>query len=164
METATPNLRRLKWDNVCTMSRKMPGAQSGLNKRKLVFHSVKVKVAQLCPTLCNPIVYTVHGFLQARILEWVAFPFSRGSPQPRDRTQISCIAGRFLTSWGTREALVFQGEVLKKSLLFFLIMEHMKIQKRRHVTVEGPEPVFIWETTVCVCVCKWLRKKGMLGF
>ena len=49
--------------------------------------------------------YTVHGILQARILEWVATPFSRGSPQPRDRTQVSHIAGRFFTSWATREAL-----------------------------------------------------------
>ena len=48
--------------------------------------------------------YTVHGILQARILEWVAFPFSRGSSQPRDRTQVSSIAGRFFTSWATREA------------------------------------------------------------
>ena len=40
---------------------------------------VKMKVAQLCPTLCNPVDSTVHGILQARILEWVAFPFSRGS-------------------------------------------------------------------------------------
>ena len=45
---------------------------------------VKVKVAQLCPTLCDPMEHTVHGILQARILEWVAFPFSRGSSQPRD--------------------------------------------------------------------------------
>ena len=57
-----------------------------------------VKVVQLCPTLCDPMDYTVHGILQARILEWVAFPFSRGSSQPRDRTQVSCIAGRFLIS------------------------------------------------------------------
>ena len=49
--------------------------------------------------------YTVHGILQARTLEWVALPFSRGSSQPRDRTQISCIAGGFFTSWATREAL-----------------------------------------------------------
>ena len=42
-----------------------------------------VIVAQLCPTLCDPMGYTVHGILQARILEWVAFPFSRGSSQPR---------------------------------------------------------------------------------
>ena len=47
---------------------------------------------------------TAHGILQARILEWVAFPFSRGSFQPRDRTQVSCIAGGFFTSWTTREA------------------------------------------------------------
>ena len=52
---------------------------------------MKVKVAQLCPTLCDPMDYTVHGILQARILEWVAFPFSRGSSQPRDWTQISHI-------------------------------------------------------------------------
>ena len=48
--------------------------------------------------------YTVHGILQARILEWVAFPFSRGSFQPRDRTQVSRITGGFFTSWATREA------------------------------------------------------------
>ena len=41
-----------------------------------------VRVAQSCPTLCNPMEYTVHGILQARILEWVAFPFSRGLPNP----------------------------------------------------------------------------------
>ena len=59
---------------------------------------VSLKVTQSCPTLCNPMDYTVHGILQARILEWVAFPFSRGSSQPRDRTQVSCIAGKFFTS------------------------------------------------------------------
>ena len=47
--------------------------------------------------------YTVHGILQARIVEWVAFPFSKGSSQPRDQTQVSCIAGGFFTSWATRE-------------------------------------------------------------
>ena len=45
---------------------------------------VKVKVAQLCLTLCDPMDYTVHGILQARILEWVTFPFFRGSSQCRD--------------------------------------------------------------------------------
>ena len=43
-----------------------------------------VKVTQSCTTLCSPMNYTVHAILQARILEWVAFPFSRGSSQPRD--------------------------------------------------------------------------------
>ena len=45
--------------------------------------------------------YTVHGILQARILEWVAFPFSRGFPQPKDQTHVSRIAGKFFTSWAT---------------------------------------------------------------
>jgi len=48
--------------------------------------------------------YTVHGIFQARTLEWVAFPFSRGSSQLRDQTQVSRLAGRFCTSWATREA------------------------------------------------------------
>ena len=59
---------------------------------------VKVKVAQSCPTLCDPMDDTVHGILQARILEGVAFPFFRGVFQPRDQTQASCIAGGFFTS------------------------------------------------------------------
>ena len=58
----------------------------------------EVKVIQLCLTLCDPMDYTVHGILQARILEWVAIPFSRGFSQPKDQTQVSCIAGRFFTS------------------------------------------------------------------
>ena len=60
---------------------------------------VKVKVTQSCWTLCDPMDYTVHGILQARILEWVAFPLSRGSSQPRDQTQFSHIEGGFFTSW-----------------------------------------------------------------
>ena len=56
-----------------------------------------VKVPQSCPTLCNPMDYTVHGILQARILEWVAFPFARASSQPRNRPGVSYIAGRFFT-------------------------------------------------------------------
>ena len=63
-----------------------------------IYAKVKAKVAQSCLTLCGPMVYTVHGILQARIVEWVAFPFSRGSSQPRDRTQVSHIADGFFTS------------------------------------------------------------------
>ena len=57
------------------------------------------------PTLWDSMDYTVHGILQARILQKVAVPFSRGSFQPRDRTQVYRIAGGFFTSWATREAL-----------------------------------------------------------
>ena len=66
-------------------------------------------VAQSCPTLCDPMDWSppgssVHGILQARILEWVVIPSSRGSSQPRDQTQVSHVAGRFFTDWATREA------------------------------------------------------------
>ena len=107
-----------------------------------------VKVAQSCPTLCDPMDYTVHGILQARILkqvafpfsrgssqpqglkpgllhcrwilyqlshkgsprilEWVAYPFSRGSSWPRNRTRVSCIAGRFYINWAMREEVLGQ--------------------------------------------------------
>ena len=61
----------------------------------------------LCnPMDCRPPGSSVHGVLQARILEWVAIPFSRGSSWPRNRTQLSCIAGRCFTVWVTREALM----------------------------------------------------------
>ena len=72
---------------------------------------VKALVSQLCPTLCDPMDCSppgssVHEILQASILEWVAIPFSRGSSQPRGRTWVSCIAGRFFTVWAPREARV----------------------------------------------------------
>ena len=73
--------------------------KGSLDNRKV---KVKVLLAQSCLTLCDPMECSplgssVHGILQARILEWVAMPSSRGSSQPRDRTQVSYIAGRFLT-------------------------------------------------------------------
>ena len=65
-------------------------------------------VAQLCPVLHGPIGSSptdssVHGILQAKIMEWVAILFSRGSSQPRDQTQVSCISGRFFSIWVIRE-------------------------------------------------------------
>ena len=64
---------------------------------------MKVRVTQSCPTLCDPMDYTLHGILQARILECVALPFSRGSSQPRDRTQVSYTVCGFFTNWAARE-------------------------------------------------------------
>ena len=70
---------------------------------------VKVLVAQSCPPLCDPMDYSppgscVHGISLARILKWVAIPFSRGSSWLSVWTQVSCIAGRFFTFWATRKA------------------------------------------------------------
>ena len=73
------------------------------------------EVAQSCLTLCDPVDCSppgssVHGILQARILEWVAISFSRGSSQPKDSTWVSCIAGRCFILWATREALLLCSE------------------------------------------------------
>ena len=69
-----------------------------LGRKPTTNPKVNVKVTQWCPTLYGSMDYTVYGILQDRILEWVVFPFSRGSFQPRDQTQVSHIAGRFFTS------------------------------------------------------------------
>ena len=90
-------------------------AQSGeksflfILKQEYSFHNLSFclcEVAQSCPTLCNPIdcslpVSSVHGIFQARVLEWGAIFFSRGSSQPRDQTQVSYIVGRRFTVWAT---------------------------------------------------------------
>ena len=65
-------------------------------------YEVKVLVAQLCLTVCDPVDHSLPGFsvdriFQARILEWVAIPFSRRSSQPRGQTWVFCTAGRFFT-------------------------------------------------------------------
>ena len=120
MLTAPPHLGREEWvirglktvwvsDAACTgpcgnteeASEKAPWRKDLLSRK----WKVKVKVAQSSPILFNPKDYTVHGILQVRIQKRVAVPFSRGSSQPRDQTQVSCIAGGFFTSWATREAL-----------------------------------------------------------
>jgi len=71
---------------------------------------------QRCPTLCEPMDYSlpgssVYGILQARILEWVAVPFSRESPYPRDRTSVSCIGGWIFYHWHTWDVLKKGGPI-----------------------------------------------------
>ena len=82
------------------------------------------KLLQSCPTLCDPMDCSlsgssVRGILQARMPEWVTIPFSRGSFWPKDQTQVSCIAGRFLTVWATREDFCLFTDCLSLSLLNF---------------------------------------------
>ena len=72
------------------------------NKLKKFFKLICASVTQFCPTVCDPMDCSlpgssVHVIFQARKLQWVAIPFSRISSQPKDRTQVSCIAGRFFT-------------------------------------------------------------------
>ena len=74
----------------------------------MVHSESESEVAQSCPTLCDPVDCSppgssAHGILQARVLEWVAISFSRGSSRPRDQTQVSHIAGRRFNLWATRD-------------------------------------------------------------
>ena len=83
----------------------------------------RVLVAQSCLTLCNPMDCSppgssFHGTLQARILEWVTIPFSRGSSQPRGQNWVSCTAGRFFIVWVTRVALFYICACLSFSITF----------------------------------------------
>ena len=90
------------------------------------------EVAQSCPTLCDPVDcslpgFSVHGILQARILEWFTISFSRGSFQPRDRTRVSRIADRCFTLWATREApylaqsLTWSRHLIKKKKVVIML-------------------------------------------
>ena len=87
------------------------------------------EVVQSCPTLCNPVDCSppgssFHGIFQARILEWVAISFSRGSSRPRDRTQVSHIAGRCFNLWATREALSWVIWAIYVILFLFLLLSY----------------------------------------
>ena len=83
---------------------------------KVLLRVIKMKieseseVSQSCPTFCDPMDCrlpgsSIHGILQANILEWAAISFSRGSSWPRDQTQVSCIVGGCFNLWATREAI-----------------------------------------------------------
>ena len=109
-------------------------------------------VAQSCPTLWNTMDWnppgsSVQGILQARILEWVAIPSSRGSFQSRDRTQVSHIVGRLFTVWATKE---FQ----KKTGMGSLFLLQGKFQLRNQTRVSYIEGDFTtWATQEAPGMC-----------
>ena len=115
---------------------------------------VKVLVTQSCLTLCDCIYYSlqgssVHGILQARILEWVAMPFSRKFSWLRDYTQVSCIEGRFFTIWVTS---CKQGWALKNWCFWIVVLEKtlespLDSKEIEPVTPKGNQPwIFIGRT------------------
>ena len=105
-----------------------------------------VLVTQSCLTLCNPMGYSPPDFslyrvLQASVLEWVAIPLSRGSSWPRDRTLISCIAGRFFTIWATGKSFFFFFGVWHRCIeLRFAAVFHGRVFK--HNVNSDPPPLF----------------------
>ena len=89
--------------NIGQVEEKLARVKSLKCKKKIRSNKVEVLVTKSYPTLCNPMDYSlpgssVHGILQARLLEWVAIPFSRGSSQPRDQTTVSALQADSLLS------------------------------------------------------------------
>ena len=93
---------------------------------------------------CSPLGSSVHGILQARILEWGAIPFSRGSSQTRDQTQVSCIAGRFFTAWAKKikdKIILFQS-ILSSSSKLRKKKKRKTFQKSSHYNLD--KVMLIW--------------------
>ena len=110
------------------------------------------EVTQSCLTLCNPMNcsltgFSIHGIFQARVLEWVAISFSRGSSRPRDWTQVSHIVGRCFTIWATREALV----IMYIILLLYVCLYISYVCIFTYISVYGCLSVY-----VCMYLCNYL--------
>ena len=107
-----------------------------------------------CIWLCDP------GILQARILEWVAVPFSRESSQPWDQTQISRMAGRFFTSWATREALRIPG--LDPSLAKERRIYRSPVMKSNRESVVNKSKTYYVLSRVWIFVTPWTDHTSLL--
>ena len=124
--------------------------------------------------------YTVHGILQARILEWVDIPFSKGPSQPGDWTQVSCIAAEFFTSWATREAqdgdIATLNETFHGGFIYFTykggstqyleltLVEHLTCDLE--ITVPGGNgcAVFSWDAFLCGWYSWWKSSRVWLPY
>ena len=111
---------------------------------------MKRLAAHSFPTLCNPMDYSspgssVHGILQARILVWVAIPFSRGSSQCMGWTQVSCFANMFFTIWDTREG----SKVI--IVVFIIVMKYIDNEKYKENVLLYRALIF--DVHACVLSC-----------
>ena len=124
----------------------------------------KVLVTQLCLTLrnpmdCSPPGSSVHGILQARILEWVAIPFSRGSSWPKNWTQVSWIAGIFFTIWATRKA-----QFTKQKQTYSLREQTFGYWGWGRVERRKRSRVWDWHVHSAIFKIKYLSMKNILHF
>ena len=110
-------------------------------------------VAQSCPTLCDPMNgspsgSSIHGIFQARILEWAAISFFRGSSQTRDQTQVYCVAGRLFTVWATREAPKYMfwlrenitGPLSSVQFSHSVVFNSVRLYGLQHTRIPCPSP------------------------
>ena len=103
------------------------------------------EVAQLCPTLsdtmdCSLLGSSVHGILQASVLEWGAIAFSRRSCRPRDRTQVSCIVGSFFTVWATSSLRSFNFQ----ASIFPTVSHWFQSDRQQNLSDLNPEGTSYW--------------------
>ena len=131
-----------------------------------MYKRTRAKLLQLCLTVCDPIDYSppgssIHGILQARIMEWVAILFSRASSQPRDWTRVSRIAGRILTMWATTHGMCIDnsgphcpGQCTKDKA------------HAHHDTVSASLPTFAWQSLRRLDQRFWNQncEKNIIGF
>ena len=128
-----------------------------------VLLKVKVKFIQWCLTFCDPMDYTIHGLLQARILEWVAFPFSTGSSQPRHQTQISCIRWILyqLSHKGNPKQVLILLFSLTPILPFFLLLVCLFLSSsflNNDIISSSVRPVFCFHNLL-ECFSSWVHKE-----
>ena len=108
---------------------------------------------------CSPPGSSVHGILQARILEWVAISFSRGSSQPRDQTWVSCIVGRFFTDWATRK---FPSSSNSGSCLIFLSIYLFPLAFQSLGWEDPPEEGMATHSSILAWRILWTEEPGRL--
>ena len=117
------------------------------------------EVAQLCPTLCDPMdcslpAFSIHRIFQARVLEWVAISFSRGSSWPRDWTQVSRITGSHFTVWATSEVIIYWVamlfmNLLPKSASIFLFGNEYCVLKEILIILQILTDIWHWHAWQC---------------
>ena len=122
------------------------------------------EVAKLYLTLCNPMDYSlpgssIHGIFQARVLEWVAIPSSRGSSQPRNQTQVSRIVGRHFTVWATGEHSLKSLTKIPKNVLWehILIFSELSVLSSEDPITSKPlflsSLSFVWLMFFFIVLC-----------
>ena len=146
-----------------SVSGNSPGKNIGVGCHALLQGIFTIQGSNPGPSHCRQILYGLSHRGSPRILEWVTHPFSRGSSQPRNRTRVSCTAGRFLTSWATREDpfSVTDTGLYDRWLHAKFLTETAKLFSR--VTVPFYIPTNIWMIHfLCILACIWychLREK-----
>ena len=139
------------------------------NKLPLFKHSISInlvyslntlyEVSQSCRALCDPMDCSlpgssIRGIFQARVLEWVAVSFPRRSSQPRDWTQVSCMAGRRFTIWATREDSLFTLSYFFALPMWFPLPENpfpSSLLAKKYCLLPGPIQMPLWQGHINVC-------------